>query len=110
MRKFEVRNPKTTSTHTFLDDDRRIETFDYINADKSKKLRAVIYGDSFVLRMNWYMAESFEKFQHIYTGYGRMFDVSFMADDITGLKPDIFVIQTTERLLDRLKELNAPEE
>ncbi len=108
--KFEVRNPKTTSKHTFLDDERRIETFDYVNTDKSKKLRAVIYGDSFVLRMNWYMAESFEKFQHIYTGYGRMFDVSFMADDITGLKPDIFVIQTTERLLDRLKELNAPEE
>ena len=108
--KFEVKNPHTSSKHTFLDEERRIETYDYVNTDKSKKLRGVIYGDSFVLRMNWYMAESFARFQHIYTGYGRMFDVSFMAEDIKQIKPDIFVIQTTERLLDRLKQLNAPED
>lgn len=106
---FNVKNPKTSVTHTFLDDERRIETFDFINSDKSKKLNAVIYGDSFTLRMNWYMAESFGIFQHIYTGYGRDFDVSFMAEDILNQKPDIFIIQTTERLLDRLKVLNAPE-
>ncbi len=107
---FEVKKPRTKSVHTFLDNNRRIETFDYDNADKSQKLRAVIYGDSFTLRMNWYMAESFNKFQHIYTGYGRDFDVSYMSGDIKEIKPDIFIIQTTERLLDRLKRLNAPEE
>lgn len=106
---FNVKKPRTTSKHTFLDNDRRIETFDFVNADKSKKLKAVIYGDSFTLRMNWYMAESFATFQHIYTGYGRNFDVSYMADDILAQKPDIFIVQTTERLLDRLKVLNAPE-
>lgn len=106
---FNVKKPRTTSKHTFQDNDRRIETFDFVNADKSKKLKAVIYGDSFTLRMNWYMAESFATFQHIYTGYGRNFDVSYMADDILAQKPDIFIVQTTERLLDRLKVLNAPE-
>ena len=55
------------------------------------------------------MAEIFGIFQHIYTGYGRDYDVSFMAEDILNQKPDIFIIQTTERLLDRLKVLNAPE-
>ncbi len=106
---FEVKNPHATDVHTFLDNDRRIETFDFVNSDKSKKLRAVIYGDSFTLRMNWYMAESFASFQHIYTGYGRDFDISFMAEDILAQKPDIFIVQTTERLLDRLKKLNPPE-
>lgn len=108
--KFEVKNPRTSSKHTFVDDERRIETFDYVNADKSKKLRAVLYGDSFMLRINWYMAESFAEFEHIYTGYGRMFDVDFMAEDIRRFKPDILIIQTTERFLDRLKQLNAPED
>ena len=84
--------------------------FAYRNADKTKKLRAVLYGDSFMLRMNWYMAESFAEFEHIYTGYGRMFDVDFMAEDIRRFKPDILIIQTTERFLDRLKQLNAPED
>lgn len=107
---FEVKNPQTVSGHTLVDKKKRIETYDYTNRDASKKLRAVFYGDSFFLRMNWYVAESFAKMQHIYTGYGRMFDVGFMADDIRKLKPDIFVVQTTERFLDRLYKLDVPEE
>lgn len=107
---FEVKNPQTTHQHELLDEERRIEIFGYDNKDKNKKLNAIIYGDSFTLRMNWYMAESFSKFQHIYMGYGRNFDVDFMKNDIKNLKPQIFIIQTTERLLDRLKVLNPPKE
>lgn len=107
---FEVKNPQTISEHTMVNKKKRIETYDYVNSDKAKKLKAVFYGDSFFLRMNWYVAESFAKMQHIYTGYGRDFDVDYMSEDIKQIKPNIFVIQTTERFVKRLLVLDVPEE
>lgn len=107
---FEVKNPQTVSGHTMVNKKKRIETYDYVNRDNSKKLKAVFYGDSFFLRMNWYVAESFAKMQHIYTGYGRDFDVAYMSDDIKQIKPNIFVFQTTERFVKRLLVLDVPKE
>lgn len=107
---FEVKNPKTTSVHTFVNKDKRIESFDYVNSDTSKNLKAVFYADSMFLRMNWYVAESFKQMQHIYVGYGRDYDVEYMAEDIARFAPNIFVIESGERFVDRLLKLEIPEE
>ena len=107
---FEVKNPKTVSGHEWVNKKKKIETYDYVNREGGRKPRAVFYGDSMFLRMNWYTAESFAKMQHIYTGYGRDFDVVYMAEDIKKQKPDIFVIETGERFLERLQKLEVPED
>ncbi len=60
--------------------------------------------------MNWYVAESFNKMLHIYSGYGRDYDLPYMAQIITDYKPDIFVVETGERFLDRLMKLDLPED
>ena len=107
---FEVKKPTVTSKHEFVNKDKRIETYDFVSSNPKNKLRAVFYADSQFLRMNWYAAESFKNMLHIYTGYGRDYDVDYMKDQIKDYKPDIFVIETGERFLDRLLKLNLPEE
>ena len=47
---------------------------------------------------------------HIYTGYGRDYDLPYMQETIVNYKPDIFVIETGERFLGRLLNLELPEE
>lgn len=107
---FEVKEPKTTSTHKFVNKEKRIETFDFVSSDPRNKLKAVFYADSQFLRMNWYAAESFKKMQHIYSGYGRDYDLPYMREDIVNQKADIFVIETGERFLSRLLNLDLPED
>lgn len=107
---FEVKKPMTSVKHDFVNKKMRIETFDYENQDVSQKLNAVFYGDSMFLRMNWYIAESFKKMQHIYVGYGRDFDIPYMGKDIVEMKPNIFVIETGERFVNRLMKIDTPEQ
>lgn len=106
---FEVKKPTVTSVHEFIDKHLKIETFDYISSNPANKLSAIVYGDSQFLRMNWYVAESFKKMQHIYVGYGRDFDIPYMAEDIVKFAPDIFVVETGERFLNRLLKIETPE-
>ena len=80
-----------------------------MSSDPAKKLKAVFYADSMFLRMNWYVAESFKQMQHIYVGYGRDYDLPFMGQDIRDIAPDIFVLETGERFLDRLLKIEVPE-
>ena len=107
---FEVKKPTVQSSYTMVDKDKRIETYDFVSSNPSNKLRAVFYADSQFLRMNWYAAESFKNMLHIYTGYGRDYDVDYMQKAILDYKPNIFVIETGERFLDRLLNLNLPKE
>ncbi len=107
---FEVKEPKVTSTHKFVNKDKRIETFDFVSSNPQNKLSAVFYADSQFLRMNWYAAESFKKMQHIYSGYGRDYDLPYMSEDIINQKADIFVLETGERFLSRLLNLDLPED
>lgn len=107
---FSVKKPTTSVVHTFVNKDKRIETFYYVNSDPSKNLKAVFYADSMFLRMNFYVAESFKQMQHIYVGYGRDFDLPYMAKDISDIAPNIFVIESGERFVDRLLKLEIPEE
>ena len=93
-----------------LDKDKRIELYDYSSEDKSRKLKAVFFADSQFLRMNWYVAESFAEMQHIYVGYGRGYDLPYMAHEIVDFEPDIFVFETGERFLERLLNIEVPQE
>ncbi len=106
---FRVKNPRAEGKHTYLEKEKKIETFDYMSSDPAKKLKAVFYADSMFLRMNWYVAESFKQMQHIYVGYGRDYDLPFMGQDIRDIAPDIFVLETGERFLDRLLKIEVPE-
>ena len=107
---FEVKNPMAKVEHQFVNKDKRIETFMYNSARKSRPLKAVFYADSQFLRMNWYVAESFRQMLHIYVGYGRDYDLPYMAEHILKLQPQMFVLETGERFLDRLLEIEAPKE
>lgn len=94
---FEVKEPMAEGTHTFINKEKRIETFDYVSSNPANKLKAVFYADSQFLRMNWYAAESFSRMLNIYSGYGRDYDLPYMAETIIDYKPDILVIETGER-------------
>lgn len=107
---FEVKKPTVKSTYAMVNKDKRIETYDFVSSNPSNQLSAVFYADSQFLRMNWYAAESFKKMLHIYTGYGRDYDLPYMKETIVKYKPDIFVIETGERFLSRLLNLELPEE
>jgi len=107
---FEVKKPTVKDTYEFVSKEKRIETFDYVSSNPNNKLKAVFYADSQFLRMNWYAAESFNKMLHIYSGYGRDYDLPYMAEKIIGYQPDILVIETGERFLSRLLNLDLPED
>lgn len=107
---FEVKEPTAEGTHTFVNKEKRIETFDYVSSNPANKLKAVFYADSQFLRMNWYAAESFSRMLNIYSGYGRDYDLPYMAETIIDYKPDILVIETGERFLSRLLNMEVPED
>ncbi len=107
---FELKKPTTTVVHEFVNKKLKIETFDYVSSNPANKLKAIFYADSQFLRMSWYVAESFKKMQHIYVGYGRDFDIPYMAEDIEAFAPDILVVETGERFLNRLMKLEMPEQ
>ena len=107
---FKLKKETTTVEHEFVNKELRIETFDFVSNNPANKLKAIFYADSQFLRMNWYVAESFKEMQHIYVGYGRDFDIPYMAEDIENFAPDIFVIATGERFLNRLMKIETPGE
>ena len=85
---FELKKTTTSVVHEFVNKKLRIETFDYVSSNPANKLTAIFYADSQFLRMSWYVAESFKKMQHIYVGYGRDFDIPYMAADIENFAPE----------------------
>ena len=107
---FKLKKETTTVEHEFVNKELRIETFDFVSNNPANKLKAIFYADSQFLRMNWYVAESFKKMQHIYVGYGRDFDIPYMAEDIENFAPDMLVIATGERFLNRLMKIETPGE
>ena len=107
---FELKKTTTSVVHEFVNKKLRIETFDYVSSNPANKLTAIFYADSQFLRMSWYVAESFKKMQHIYVGYGRDFDIPYMAADIENFTPDILVIGTGERFINRLMKFETPEQ
>lgn len=107
---FKLKKETTSVKHEFVNKELRIETFDFVSNNPANKLKAIFYADSQFLRMNWYVAESFKEMQHIYVGYGRDFDIPYMAEDIENFAPNMLVIATGERFLNRLMKIETPGE
>lgn len=106
---FSLKNPQTYQQHYVMDKQKRIEFYDYNSNDPAQKYRAVFLADSQFLRMNWYVAESFEDMLHIYIGYGKMYDFPAVSEKITEFAPEIFVLETGERFLERLLKIEIPD-
>lgn len=107
---FEVKNPRTKQNYQMINKKKRIEEYSYQSDNKNLKRKAVFLADSQFLRMNWYVAESFSQMKHIYVGYGRMYDFPFISSSIIEFAPDIFVLETGERMLERLHEIEIPKD
>ena len=107
--KFELKNPQTEQNYQMLNKKKRIEEYAYHSKNKNLKRKAVFLADSQFLRMNWYMAESFKEMKHIYVGYGRMYDLPYISNELIEFAPDIFVLETGERMLERLLKIDVPE-
>ena len=106
---FEVKNPHTKQRYIMLNKKERIEEYAYHSEKKNLRRKAVFLADSQFLRMNWYVAESFADMKHFYVGYGRMYDLPFISPEIVDFEPDIFVLETGERMLERLLKIQIPE-
>lgn len=106
---FEVKNPYTKQRYIMLNKKERIEEYSYHSEKKDLRHKAVFLADSQFLRMNWYVAESFSDMKHFYVGYGRMYDLPFISPEIIDFAPDIFVLETGERMLERLLKIEIPE-
>ena len=105
---FELKQTNTTQQHTFLNKKKRIEEYSYVSNLPEMTLKAVFLADSQFLRLNWYTAESFKDMKHFYVGYGRMYDLPYISQEIIDFKPDIFVLETGERMLERLLKIEVP--
>ncbi len=106
---FTLKNPHAVQNYQMLNKDKRIELYSYKSSHIGNNRRAVFFADSQFLRMNWYVAESFAEMMHVYVGYGRNYDLPFMAEQIIAFKPNIFVFETGERFLNRLLDIEIPQ-
>ena len=106
---FSLKNPNTYQQHYVLNQKKRIEIYDYNSNNPQQKYRAVFLADSQFLRMNWYVAESFEDMLHIYIGYGKMYDFPEVSQKIAKFAPEIFVLESGERFLERLLKIEIPD-
>lgn len=76
------------------------------NPSAGNKLKVLLMGDSFSGQYITYMAETFYKFYHIFTGGGMFFNPYILRYEITKLNPDIIIIESTERFLFRFAEFD----
>lgn len=107
---YEVRKPHCVSEAIAYPDKANGVLTSYVNKDKSKRLNAVFFTDSFFIQSNAYAAESFHKMINIFVGFGKDFEMDFHKDKIMETNPDIFVVATTERFLQRLLRIKPPKE
>lgn len=106
---FELKKPLAKHEYQMLNKKERIEEYAYQSANRLLRRKAVFIADSQFLRMNWYVAESFKEMKHFYIGYGRMYNLPFISREIIDFKPDILVLETGERMLERLLKIEVPE-
>ena len=81
------------------------------NENQQNDLDLFIIGDSFHLRYLNYLVESFSSVYSVFWGNGK--SLSFSADDVDYIlknKPDIVIVETTERFLQRLLNLQFPKD
>ena len=82
--------------------------YEYSNAKSQNDLKLVLIGDSFQLRCRYFMAENFHIYKYLFFGGGRNFVLNEnMKRLLFSEKPDILIIETTERFLQRLLNMDS---
>lgn len=104
---FRLKNPKAkVAQHSSI---REVNDVLVINNHKvENSLKVVMIGDSFHTRYRKFLGENFNKFISLFFGDGR----PFILDDELKLqlfseKPDILILESTERFLDRFLYLDS---
>lgn len=75
--------------------------------NKNKKYKLFIIGDSFTKRWRKMLGATFAEVRHLFFGNGELYN-KLLKEDINNLKtnkPDIIVIQSTERYLNRFLDI-----
>ena len=106
---YKIKSPNAKLMNTILfsgfPDDK---IFEYKNAKSKNNLKLVLIGDSFQLRVRHLLAESFSTYKYAFFGGGRNFLLNDkIKNSLFAEKPDILIIETTERFLQRLLELDS---
>ena len=81
----------------------------YTNKSANNHLKVLFLTDSFGTRWKQYLAESFASIYNVFVGNG--VDYTFFDDELAFIKdyrPDIIVIESTERFLQRFLNLEFP--
>ena len=82
--------------------------YEYSNAKSQNDLKLVLIGDSFQLRCRYFMAENFHIYKYLFFGGGRNFVLNEnMKRLLFSEKPDILIIETTERFLQRFLNMDS---
>lgn len=103
-----LKNPRTRLVETILHIPKRYETFKFVNSEAGNNLKAVMIGDSFHLGYRNILAENFAIFDSIFVGSGKDFILTdTMKKAVFDTKPDILIIETTERFLQRLLNMDS---
>ena len=86
----------------------------YQNSNKNAKHTAFVLGDSFSIKDIDKYIESFSRLKHISVGGGATFDIfdtlNLERKELLSNIPEIIIIESTERFLDRFLTLKFPED
>ena len=89
--------------------DKYVQENIFINEYAQNRYKIFAIGDSFLLRRIHNIAASVERTYHIFIGFGKALDFSDKAiEDLYKNIPDIMIVQSTERFLQRFLTLEFP--
>ena len=81
---------------------------EYINNNVDNNLKVVIIGDSFHARYLHLLAENFHTVKSLFVGFGYDFVIDkYTKDFLFGEKPDILIIESAERFLQRFLNMDT---
>ena len=81
---------------------------EYINNNVDNNLEVVIIGDSFHARYLHLLAENFHTVKSLFVGFGYDFVIDkYTKDFLFGEKPDILIIESAERFLQRFLNMDT---
>lgn len=78
------------------------------NEKVENKYNLLVISDSFMAQYMSYLAMSFKDIRHLFFGGGRDFDLQQHAKDLPDKSPDIIIVGSVERFLQRFLTLEFP--
>ena len=107
----QIKSPKASEIVNRLRFDKRLGSVSaYVNPNVDNHLSALLVSDSFGWIWRQYLAESFASVYDIFNGHGMNY--SFFDDELKYIRehrPDIIIVESTERYLQRFKFIEFPE-